>query len=128
MSEEDLEGIRAMNDAIGRADLQAIGELLDEDVVWEHNPGVGSPEEGLYRGREAVVRLFERILEPWQYMRLESVEVNELEHGAYLVKGEIRAKHRTSDLEVVTPYEQRLEIRDALLVKGRVTMEAAGVE
>jgi hypothetical protein len=34
------------------------------------------------------------------------------------VRGDLRAKHRTSDAEVAAYYEQHLEVRDLLLVKG----------
>jgi hypothetical protein len=47
--------------------------------------------------------------------------------GAFLITGELHAKHRTSDAEVVTPYQQRLEVRDGLFVKGRMNMGALHV-
>jgi hypothetical protein len=88
--------------------------------VWEHNVGTGSPEEGVYEGREAIARLLERVLEPWEYMRLVPTEVSEREPGVYLVRGELHSKHRAAENEIVSQYEQRFEIRDGLLARMRM--------
>jgi ketosteroid isomerase-like protein len=48
--------VRRMVDALQRADLAAIGELVSDDVVY-HFPG-RSPVAGTYRGRQEVVGLF----------------------------------------------------------------------
>jgi ketosteroid isomerase-like protein len=118
VSDPGLDVIRDVYDALARGDLEAMAEHVDADVVWEHNLGVGSPEEGVYEGRESVVRLYERILEPWEYIRAEPRSIDQLEDGSYRVVGELHAKHRTSDTEVLAPYEQRLQVRDGLLTKG----------
>ena len=117
----DFDRIREINDALNAGDVERAGMFLDADVGWEHNIGVGSPEEGVYRGREAVVRLYERIIEPWEYMRGEPREVRVAGHGAFDVLGNLRAKHATSAVEVDSLYVQHLELRDGLLVKGRMT-------
>ncbi len=116
----DVKVIRQVNDAVASGDVQAVRELMHDDVVWEHNIGGGSPEEGVYRGRESVIALFARILEPWEVMRMEMREIRELDDTTVQVEGQIRFKHRTSAAEVTEPYVQRLEIRDGLLVKGEM--------
>ena len=113
----DLERIRVLNDALQAGDTDAVLASLHEDVVWEHNLGAGSPEEGVYRGRDSVVSLFERILEPWEYMRSEAHEIRALGGGAFETRGELHAKHSTSSIEVVSAYGQRFEIRDGLVVR-----------
>ena len=118
MSDPNVDVIEAVNDALARGDVEAMQEHLHPDAVWEHNLGVGSPEEGVYEGRESVVRLYERILEPWEYLRAEPRSIDQLDDGSYRVMGELHAKHRTSDTEVLASYEQRLEVRDGLLMKG----------
>jgi ketosteroid isomerase-like protein len=119
---EDEDRIREINEAMGRGDLDTVSSRVHADAIWEHNIGGGSPEEGVYAGRESILELFARILEPWEHMRLETRELRELEDGTYLIRGELHFKHRTSDVEVRTSYEQRIQIRDGLLVKGTMTM------
>jgi ketosteroid isomerase-like protein len=118
---EDVDRIHQINAAIADRDLETVAQGMHPDIVWEHNLGTGSPEEGTYEGRETVMRLFERLLEPWEYIRLDPREVSPLGAGLYLVKGEVHFKHRATEAEVVTSYEQRMELRDGLLVKGRMT-------
>jgi ketosteroid isomerase-like protein len=121
----DVELIRDLSAAVGRRDVRAVGERLHPEIVWEHNVGVGSPEEGVYRGRDSVMALLERILEPWEYLRAELREINDLGDGSYLIKGDLHAKHSTSGTELVSPYQQRFEVSDGLLEKARMT---TGVE
>jgi ketosteroid isomerase-like protein len=46
--------IREFNQALERGDLAAGTATMHPDAVWEHNLGAGSPEEGVYRGRESL--------------------------------------------------------------------------
>jgi len=116
----DFERLREVNDAMQRGDLRMVSEGLHPDVVWEHNLGVGSPEEGVYQGRESVVALLEGILEPWEYLRPEPREIRDLGGGAFDVRGELYAKHSTSATEIVSPYVQHFLMRDGVLVKGQM--------
>ena len=108
------------NDAVERGDLEAFAERIHPNVIWRHNIGVGTPEEGEYEGRENVVALYARILETWEYMRPVPREVRELGDGVLMVQGELYAKHRDAATEIVTPYAQRLRVRDGLLVAGEM--------
>jgi ketosteroid isomerase-like protein len=121
VSNADVERIQEVNAALASGEIGVLSELLHPDVVWEHNVGVGSPEEGVYRGRDAVLRLYERIFEPWEYLRPEPDEIRALGDGSVVVTGHLKAKHATSERVVVAAYEQQLEIRDGLLVHGRMT-------
>jgi ketosteroid isomerase-like protein len=116
----EILALRRTFDAISAGDIKTAAQGLHPDIVWEHNPGVGSPEEGTYRGREEVAALFARIVAAWEHMRAEPGEISRLDDGAYLVRGELHAKHATSSTEIVTPYEQRLAFRDGLLAEGRM--------
>jgi ketosteroid isomerase-like protein len=120
MSDEDR--IREMNEIMGSSDIPRFVELVRPDAVWEHNPGTGSPEEGVYQGRDEITALFARILEGWDYIRPVATEIRELEPGAYRVRGELHCKHKATDSEIVEQYEQRLEISEGLLAKARMVI------
>src|SRR5438093_938485 len=66
--------------------------------------------------------LFAGILEGWEYMRPTPTEIRELESGVYLVRGELHSKHPATENVIVSQYEQRLEIRDGLMAKGRMVI------
>jgi ketosteroid isomerase-like protein len=118
MNDADL--IHALNDAVGRNDLHTFVEGMRSDAVWEHNPGTGSPEEGVYKGREEIGALFSRVLEGWEYLRPVATEIDEIEPGTYRVRGELHCMVKGTETEIVEHYEQRLEIRDGLM--GRMRM------
>jgi ketosteroid isomerase-like protein len=122
--EEEL--LRQLYDAVAAGDMQAFSDRLHPDIVWEHNIGGGSPEEGTYRGRESVRRLLERIIQPWEYMRVEPDQIEQVEEGTFFVRGKMRSKHATTEAEIVTPYEQRFEVEDGLLVHARMTFSRLG--
>jgi len=121
VSAEDVDRIRQVNAAVMARDMDTVSERLHPDVVWEHNLGGGSPEEGVYRGRESVIALLERILEAWEYMRSEPREIRDLGGGAYHIRGELHVKHSTSATEMVEPFVQRFELHDGLLLRAQMT-------
>jgi hypothetical protein len=110
--------VRGLNEAIEGQDWETLRQHVHPDVVWRHNIGVGSPEEGVYNGRDSVVALYQRILEPWEYMHIVTHEVSDLGGGLVTVTGDLQAKHRGTSAELVTPYVLRLEFQDELLARG----------
>ena len=115
-----LDLLQELNHAVEHRDFGTLRGRVHPDVVWLHNIGVGSPEEGEYRGRDDVIALFGRIVEPWESMRAIPTDVREVADGALVVEGELHAKHSGADSELVTPYVQRLEFEDGLLARGEM--------
>jgi ketosteroid isomerase-like protein len=113
--------IERMNGAIGRRDIEAFLNGCAADAVWEHNPGGGSPEEGVYEGRDEIRHLFERILDGFEFLELAPREMNETAPGVWLVRGELRWKIPSAATEMTVPYEQQFETRDELMTRGRMT-------
>jgi ketosteroid isomerase-like protein len=122
VSKGDVDRIHELNDAVARKDLREFTDGMQPDAVWEHNPGTGSPEEGTYQGRDQIIGLFERILEGWEYMRPQATQIQEAEPGVYRIRGELHCKHTATTNEIVEQYDQTLEIRDGLMVRGRMVM------
>jgi ketosteroid isomerase-like protein len=70
MSEENVEVVRAFFEAWNARDSDAVRETLDPDVIVQT---VGDwPEPGPYVGREAVMRFYEQLREPWDVDTLEA--------------------------------------------------------
>jgi len=108
--------------AVEAGQFDRIREMLHPDAVWEHNLGSGSPEEGVYEGRDRIAVLFQRIVEVWEYLRPTARDVVPIEGDGYRVRGELHSKHRFTAAEVVTPYEQQIEVRDGLLFRARMSI------
>ena len=117
-----VDQVHELNDAVGAKDFERFTDGMHPDAVWEHNPGSGSPEEGEYHGRERIKRLFERVYEGWEYMRPVPTEMDEVEPGVFAIRGELHCKHTATENDDVEQYEQRLEIRDGLMARGRMTI------
>lgn len=117
-----VDHVHALNEAVGARDFDRFTDGMHPDAVWEHNPGSGSPEEGEYQGREKIKRLFERVYEGWEYMRPVPTDIREVEDGVFLIHGELQCKHGATENVIVEQYEQRLEIRDGLMEKGRMVI------
>jgi ketosteroid isomerase-like protein len=118
---EELQMLRDYGAAIAAGDLDRGLDLLHPDAIWEHNLGTGSPEEGVYQGRDAIAGLFTRIVEVWEYIWPETRDVIPSETG-YRVFGVLHTKHRLTAAEVATTYEQHFEVRDGLIYRARMTI------
>jgi ketosteroid isomerase-like protein len=63
MSRENVEVVRTLFDTWNAGDMDAVRELYDANAIVYHLEGW--PEPGPSVGREAVMRLWEGIREPW---------------------------------------------------------------
>jgi ketosteroid isomerase-like protein len=123
-----VDQVHELNEAAGAGDFARFADAMHPEAVWEHNPGSGSPEEGVYEGREQIIRLFRRIYEGWEYMRPVATDMREVEPGVFEIQGELHCKHSASENLIVAPYEQRLEIRDGLMARGRMVIGSTARE
>jgi ketosteroid isomerase-like protein len=110
----------------GAEDLEGAVEGMDPDVEWNHQPGTGAPEEGVYRGREEVKRLLGRLREAWDDFR---VEIRDVTDGGskFVVNGVIHARGKISDIELQGDCEYVIEFRDSKAARIRFLTRAAPV-
>jgi ketosteroid isomerase-like protein len=73
MSQENVEVVRAANEAWARGDLEAIWDIYDPNVVMR--VAAEWPEAGPHFGREAVVRFFEQLRDTWEAGELETISL-----------------------------------------------------
>ena len=69
MSQENVEVVRARNEAWNRGDMDAFRELQDPEVVVRPLPNW--PEPGPFVGREAVMRFYRGMRDAWDADRIE---------------------------------------------------------
>ena len=63
MTDKNVEIVRAAFEAWNAGDMDALREFLDPGIIWR--PPEDWPEPGPFVGREAVMRWFEQLREPW---------------------------------------------------------------
>jgi ketosteroid isomerase-like protein len=105
----------------GTEDIDGAVENMDPDVEWDHQPGTGAPEEGVYRGREQVRSLLTRLREAWEGFRVDVREVDDAGADSFIVKGTIHATGRASDIHLDADCEYALAFRDSKAVRVRFT-------
>jgi ketosteroid isomerase-like protein len=116
----------------GAADDE-IARRLAPDVEWHHQIGLGTPAEGIYRGREEVLKLSATLRESFGVARVEIEDVRELSPTEVLVLGTLHLTGRGSGAAVTTPFGAVTDVVAGLLVRQRFwtdqskALEAAGL-
>ena len=116
----------------GAADDE-IARRLAPDVEWHHQIGLGTPAEGIYRGREEVLKLSATLRDSFGVARVEIEDVRDLTPTEVLVLGTMHLQGRGSGAAVTTPFGAVTEVLDGLVVRQRFwtdqtrALEAAGL-
>lgn len=53
MGDDNVKTVRSIYDAFGRGDVDAVFELMSDDVEWDESPGM--PYGGVWHGRDEIV-------------------------------------------------------------------------
>jgi len=110
----------------GADDMDAAVANLDPEVEWDHQPGAGAPEEGVYKGRESVRSLLGRLREAWDHFHVDVRDVAD-RGNEFTVNGTIHARGRISDIELEGECEYVIEFQDSKAVRIRFTTRTAPV-
>jgi ketosteroid isomerase-like protein len=130
MSEENVEIVRALNDAFNHGDAAVAFRLLDPAVRAESHGALGGDRE--YRGHDGVLQLMGTF---WQSFENPRSEIEEcIASGDDVVLAvRIFGRGRASGADVDTLTGQVLTLRDGKVVRWRVfdnkaaALEAAGL-
>jgi uncharacterized protein len=133
MSEDNVELVRKGFEALNRGDRATMARLLAPDVEWHSLAG---PIVGVstIRGREAMLRFWQEILESIEGFRARPEEVTDLGDDRVLVVARYEGRGRASGAEVDQRIATIYEIRDGMAAIVRdyesraEALEAAGPE
>jgi ketosteroid isomerase-like protein len=110
-----------------------VARRLAPDVEWHHQIGLGTPAEGIYRGRAGVLELSRAIRDSFGVARVEIEDVRDLSATEVLTLGTMHLEGRGSGAAVTTPFGAVTEILDGLAVRQQFwtdqskALEAAGL-
>ncbi len=119
MSQENLEIARRTWELWSKGADDEVARRLAPDVEWHHQIGLGTPQEGIYRGREEVLELSAAIRDSFDVTRVEIEDVRDLSSTEVLVLGRLHLEGRGSGAAVTTPFGAVTEVRDGLAVRQR---------
>jgi ketosteroid isomerase-like protein len=119
MSQENVELARRNWELWSKGADDEVVRQLAPDVEWHHQIGLGTPLEGIYRGREEVLELSTAIRDSFAVARVEIEDVRDLSTTEVLVLGSLHLEGRGSGVAVTTPFGAVTEVRDGLAVRQR---------
>jgi ketosteroid isomerase-like protein len=119
MSQENVEAARRNWELWSKGADDEVARQLAPDVEWHHQIGLGTPLEGIYRGREQVLELSAAFRDSFAVARVEVEDVRDLSSTEVLVLGSLHLEGRGSGAAVTTPFGAVTEIRDGLAVRQR---------
>jgi len=131
MSQENIDLVRRTIDLFNRREIGRALETAHEDFEMDWSNSIG-PLKGVYRGREAVLELWEFFLEAWDEIRWDPQEIIELDETRLILVNHVRMRGRGSGVEVEATSVQLWTITDGkgrsvkLYQSKREAFEAAG--
>ena len=119
MSQENVELARRTWELWSQGADDEVARRLAPDVEWHHQIGLGTPAEGIYRGREEVLELSTTIRDSFGVIRVEIEEVRDLFPTQVLTLGTLHLEGRGSGAAVTTPFGAVTDVLDGLAVRQR---------
>ena len=124
MSKENVEIVRAANEAFLSGDVAAALEALDPAIEW--HAAVGGIDEGrIAHGREEVVQAFADYFEVWEQIEMRADEYIDAGGENVVVYHHEVAKGRASGAVVETDTGTVQTVRDGRIVRVRSFMDRA---
>jgi ketosteroid isomerase-like protein len=119
MSQENVKLARRTWELWSKGADDEVARQLAPHVEWHHQIGLGTPQEGIYRGREQVLELSAAFRDSFDVARVELEDVRDLSSTEVLTLGRLHLEGRGSGAAVTTPFGAVTEIRDGLAVRQR---------
>jgi uncharacterized protein len=125
MSEENVETMRAAYAAWNRDDLDAVLQIIHEDLVWEEDSQIsGVGLDSIYRGPAGYLKRQRDAFGVWHRMRTEDEEY--LDAGEHVVVSfRAVASSRGSNVEIAMPLVEVFTLRDGKIIHRRVYRDRA---
>jgi ketosteroid isomerase-like protein len=111
MSQENVEVVHRILDAMNRRDVDAVVESATEDVImdWSNSRGLLG---GIRQGREQARQALEEFFEPWDSLRWDPEEVIDLGDDRVLTVSRLQMRGRGSGVDVNATGASIWTIRD----------------
>jgi ketosteroid isomerase-like protein len=130
MSEENMELVRRLYDAVNRGDIEGAIELTDPAVKYDLSERVFNP--AVYEGHDGIRRFVADLDEVWEEFRSEPVEFIDV-GDTVVVSHRVIARGKGSGVEVELPSSSVYKLRNQKVFAIRMyrehadALEAAGL-
>jgi ketosteroid isomerase-like protein len=132
MSERNVELARSLYQAFIKGDFAAAAHLVHPEIELQTPPG--TPEEGIYKGYEAVRRHLAELMAPFYAVRLEPREFIDAGNEQVVVIVQVAGKGKSSGFEIETRLVHVLTLDDGRVTRRQAfldtdeALQAAGLE
>src|SRR5690242_11312632 len=123
MSQENVDIVRAMNEAYLRGDVEAALEVLDPEIEWQGTRG-GLHEHLVAKGRDEVVRSFADNLATWETLTLDYERYLDAGDQVVVFVHEV-ARGRQSGVETETDTAVVFTLESGRVTRARAYMDRA---
>jgi ketosteroid isomerase-like protein len=130
MSQENVEAVRTVIEAINRGDIESVIELIDPAAKFDLSERVFNP--AVYDGHDGIRRFVAELGEVWDEFRVEPVEF--IDAGdTVVVSYRIHARGKGSGVDVELPSSTIYTLRQGRIAAARMyrehaeALEAAGL-
>jgi ketosteroid isomerase-like protein len=130
MSQENVEIVRAVYEAVGRGDLEGANSYMHPEI--EFHTYVHSPEAGVYRGKEAVQKYNQDLFDQFERLRIEVEELIDAGNRVIVMSTQ-HAVPKGGQQEIEVRLAEVWTVRDLLLAERHSystkdqALEAAGL-
>ena len=122
MSKENVEVVRAANEAFSRGDVEAALAALDPDIEWHATVG-GIDEGRMYRGHDEVIKGFIDYFGVWERLEMRAESYIDAGGDDVVVFHHEVAKGRKSGVVVETDTATVQTVREGRIVRVRSYMD-----
>jgi ketosteroid isomerase-like protein len=124
MSQENVELVLSLYEAVQRQDYESPFEVVDEDILWDMS-GFDLPDMAkVYRGHDGIREFWGRWLAAWETVEFKALDVED--HGdRVVVDVEQRNRGRGSGVAVDFHYFQISTVRDGKVTASRMARTKA---
>ena len=135
MSQENLDAVRSLFDAVARRDTATVAALYDPEVEWDNTRGPlqGLIERKVYRGYEGLQHWWRQYREPWERVWDEVedlIDAGDQVVSVQTIHGRGRASGVAVDLAhvaTVWTFREGKIVRVALFTTRADALEAVGL-
>ncbi len=97
---KSVQTIQNMYDSFAKGDVEAVLSMMSKDIEWNEAENFPYDDGNPYVGPDAILGIFGRIAEEWEYFKLVDLQVMGMENDMVLGTGRYQAKHKKTGKEI----------------------------
>ena len=120
--------IQKLYDNFAKGDIEAVGAVVDANVVWNEAENFPFADGNPYIGFDAVVEgVFSRIGSDWDYWNLTDISLNEMTNNKILVTGRYKAKYKKNGAVIDLQMAHLWTLKDNKVISFQQYADTKGI-